>query len=268
MRTFYTEFTDWDAVFQAIQLRLSNDVFIEDLFCLLERVFQQIKASQNKEQAEELIRSYLHKAIKFVNKLGRQHVKVYTGVIFSLSILKDDFELMMGVRITFVLSVPISNVLRTQIMRNGFHGFIADIFSFSFKENKLQLADIISEICTDYISEFPHQMNTISLFKMLIEKGYIVDELRRARLNQCVKELDALKSTLETGENLETNSNVMRTFMKLAAFAWYRMIAENAVVLSKRTHALAMTDRLDLNQNRTLLGNTPQIHLSIEVNFF
>lgn len=140
--------------------------------------------------------------------------------------------------------------------KNHLQLLVADTFLFSFKVHLTTLASIVSEICTGYIHEFPHQRNIISLFATLIKRKYIRDEVRHSRVNQCVNELNALKTTLETGGALETNQNVMRTFMTLAVFAFHQMISENAVVLCNSAHALIMTERLDFNQNRTLLGKS------------
>lgn len=97
--TFYTEFTDWNAVFRATLLRLQDGLFIDCMFSLLKCVFQQIKKKENEGRCEEIIRSYLHTAIQFMHELDRQHVKVYVGIIFSICVLDDKLKFTNGVRI-------------------------------------------------------------------------------------------------------------------------------------------------------------------------
>lgn len=126
---------------------------------------------------------------------------------------------------------------------------------FVFQMHATMLADILQEICTDYIDQFPHQMNTISLYKKLVAKRYIENDTRRKRIARSVEEFNQLKSMLEVEANYETNPDLMRVFMNLSVFAWYKMISEHAVALCTGTYAWTVTRPLDLSQNRTFLGN-------------
>ncbi|XP_055309882.1 uncharacterized protein LOC129573411 [Sitodiplosis mosellana] len=81
-KTFFAEFTNWDAVFEAVELRLHDVDFIDEIFALLKRVIDHIK--KNQVDVDDSLRSFSHKAIRFAQQLDRQHVTVYSNIVFSL----------------------------------------------------------------------------------------------------------------------------------------------------------------------------------------
>lgn len=81
-KTFYAEFTNWNAVYEAIEMRLHNIDFIEEIFALLIRVIDHIKA--NKVNVENSLRSFLHKSIEFAQNVDRRHIIFYANIIYVL----------------------------------------------------------------------------------------------------------------------------------------------------------------------------------------
>lgn len=92
IKVFYTEFTNWDAIFEAIDLRLNDIATINEIFALLKRVIDHIKKTGDQADAQNNLRLFSHKAIDYVRDLDREHVTVYGNIIFSL--LHADKELM------------------------------------------------------------------------------------------------------------------------------------------------------------------------------
>lgn len=92
-KTFFEEFTNWNAVFEAVQMRLSNVEFIDEIFALLRRVIVHIKNSEDHGTIESSLRSFSHKAIQFAQDLDRQHVTVLANIIFSLQYANKRLEL-------------------------------------------------------------------------------------------------------------------------------------------------------------------------------
>lgn len=88
-KTFYAEFTNWNAVYGAVEIRLHSVDFIEEIFALLHRVINHIK--MNKVNVENSLRSLSHKSIEFAQNLDRSHLIVYANII--LTILHADGEL-------------------------------------------------------------------------------------------------------------------------------------------------------------------------------
>lgn len=88
--TFFNEFTNWPAVFAAIQMRLNDQAFINELTQILRTVFAEIcKPSYS----EDMRRSYAHTAIAFMHRLDRQYVKTHDNIIFTLCISDNSLEL-------------------------------------------------------------------------------------------------------------------------------------------------------------------------------
>lgn len=81
-KTFYAEFTNWNAVYEAIQMRLHNVAFINEIFALLARVIDHIK--MNEVNVANSLRSLSHKSIEFAQNLDRSHVTVYANIIYTL----------------------------------------------------------------------------------------------------------------------------------------------------------------------------------------
>lgn len=102
INTFYTEFTNFEAVFEAIQLRLPNQAFINEMCYLLKSLFTRIKNNlyvKNREQAEQLMRSFVHSAIDFLENLDRRHMKTYGNIMYMI-VFVDKF-------------LSLSNIVRT-----------------------------------------------------------------------------------------------------------------------------------------------------------
>ena len=81
-KTFYAEFSNWNAVYEAVEMRLHNVDFIEEIFALLIRVINHIK--MNKVNVENSLRAFSHKSIEFAQNLDRSHVIVYANIIHAL----------------------------------------------------------------------------------------------------------------------------------------------------------------------------------------
>lgn len=84
IKAFYTEFSNWDAIFEAIDLRLNDTITIDEIFALLKRVIDHIKKTEDRAVAQNNLRSFSHKAIDYVQDLNREHVTVHGNIIFSL----------------------------------------------------------------------------------------------------------------------------------------------------------------------------------------
>lgn len=111
------------------------------------------------------------------------------------------------------------------------------------------LKSIVSEISTDYFrGSFNQQLNAISMVKNLLSI-----EVWQPRFTQCVNEFNALQH--QANIDYDTDVYVMETFMKIAVFAWCKMIPNgDAALLCNKTNAILMAGQLDLTKNRTFLG--------------
>lgn len=90
-KTFYAEFTNWDAVFEAVGMRLHDNDFTHEIFALVKRTIDHIKA--NKVDVKSSLRSFSHKAIRFAEDLDRQYVSAYSNIIFSLQYADTNLQL-------------------------------------------------------------------------------------------------------------------------------------------------------------------------------
>lgn len=88
--TFYDEFTNWQAVYAVIEMRLTEHIFTTEMFHLLKIVIKRIKSNDN---SESLLRSYAHTAIRFLRTLDRQYVMFHDNIIYT--ILDADEKLML-----------------------------------------------------------------------------------------------------------------------------------------------------------------------------
>lgn len=95
VNTFFTEFTDWQAVFQVIGLRTYQQDVLDEFFQLVRRALEQICVTNN---SDELRRSYSHMAIKFMEQLNRDHVKIYGQILYTIHIVDENLTLTDGVR--------------------------------------------------------------------------------------------------------------------------------------------------------------------------
>lgn len=67
--TFYNEFLNWSAIFEAVQNQILDETFINELFEVFRIVVKRIKDNAD---SEELLRSYIHAAIQYLNEFERQ----------------------------------------------------------------------------------------------------------------------------------------------------------------------------------------------------
>ncbi|XP_031634070.1 uncharacterized protein LOC116347564 [Contarinia nasturtii] len=224
VNTFFFEFTNWDAVFEAIGLRLDNTEFINELFSLLERVIDRFKMKiVLSNDAVEHIRIFIHHAIQYMNNLDRKYVRVYANIIYSI--------------------------------------IHADILLNINPENLFKLGEIVSEIFLNFFDDFTHQMNVITVFQILVDKSYIRNDSWMTDLDQFLAERNAMQRDLQKGlqENVDFdgNQNVLNTFMKLSVFSCKKLISSQKIVtICNQSNILVMdmTNQLDLSKNRTFLA--------------
>lgn len=95
INTFFAEFTDWEAVFRVVGMRLNDQIFVNEFFQLVRRVIEQIS---NRNDTKELQRTYSHAAIEFLQHLDRQYVKIYGDIIYTINVTDELFILTDRVR--------------------------------------------------------------------------------------------------------------------------------------------------------------------------
>lgn len=86
--TFFEEFSNWPAVFEAIGMRLRNEAFILQMFPLLDFVIMRIKNNFEPDAAEIILRLYAHTAIDYLKDIDPQYVTTYECIV--LSVLRMD----------------------------------------------------------------------------------------------------------------------------------------------------------------------------------
>lgn len=95
INTFFAEFTDWEAVFRVVGMRFNDQIFVNEFFQLVRRVVEKIS---DRNDAEDLQRSYSHAAIEFLQHLDRQYVKIYGDIIYTIHAADGFFKLIDRVR--------------------------------------------------------------------------------------------------------------------------------------------------------------------------
>lgn len=62
-------------------MRLDDTKFINEIFCLVKRVFVHIENRESQEYIEESFQSFLHKSIEFMQTLDHHYVPVFGNII-------------------------------------------------------------------------------------------------------------------------------------------------------------------------------------------
>lgn len=116
------------------------------------------------------------------------------------------------------------------------------------------MATFVTEVSLDYFSTYSGQLNAIVLFSRLVNKGYIQDDIRRAKIDQCVKNLNGLHSKLQENLDFDKEPDVLQALNNACVFVSQKMAPEYIVQLCKQSYEFIVNGELDLTKNRTFLG--------------
>lgn len=100
-------------------------------------------------------------------------------------------------------------------------------------------------------------MNMMLIMKCLLRKGYIGDEVLKARVDECLKERADQQGQLKQHDtNFDEVDTVLNTAMKLKVFAELELISDECVMrqLCIDCDRILLKKSLDSMENRTFLG--------------
>lgn len=103
--TFYNEFTNTEAVFQVIQLRLPDQAFIDEIWWLLRLLYDRVKKDTDEVKSEHLKRSFLHSTIDFLSNINRRYDKTCGGFLYMITFVDSLLELVDTVRMNIKYSI-------------------------------------------------------------------------------------------------------------------------------------------------------------------